>query len=646
MDLRAEGVPSQLRQASGGVGVVDLSMSTSGATAPAVIQLQAAITAVGSAVAGFLAAQPSLPDDAVVAALGLAAALNRSSGGLQVALTREVVARSDAPPDQSLCRRHYFRSPREMIEYSFGTIPGATSGLLAVAESTAERRGLSSGLLPPTLGLLRKALDEGQVSVDQARVIAAGLPAAHRAAHPEMLQAAEEALVGGATGGTLGQAPSESSEQRLRPELLKAQATLWNRAIDPDGLAPDERRQRAARSFRLSQRRDGMWALSGLAPALDGAAIKTVLDAYTAPRVVGGTRESGPGSLGSPGSPGNPGNPGNKSSDGEHSVDAHAAEERVPDQIRFDVVAALFAQLASSTAAPRSGGAAPTLMVITRAAALQRVAEGAGGGGGGETSPADTSPADTSLDTRDPDETPGPDSALEHGAWLPQSGGVVSIGSLARIICDGEVQFLAADAHDEPLRLGRAARLFTPAQRRALMARDRRCRAPGCGFPASYCEAHHLLPWILGGATDIENGILLCNFHHHEAHAGRVVMTRRQEPLFAASHARQDRLEPPEPRQMQPRNLACTSRSPREAISARLTPSEGRADVTSSAPITIGSATLHASHGAGRPRLAAHLIGGTQAPLLRLRAQRSASPRHAGRWEVGPWTAASYPQRN
>ncbi len=43
-----------------------------------------------------------------------------------------------------------------------------------------------------------------------------------------------------------------------------------------------------------------------------------------------------------------------------------------------------------------------------------------------------------------------------------------------------------------PLAVGRTARTATPAQRRALAARDRGCIIPGCGIPAEACQTHHV----------------------------------------------------------------------------------------------------------------------------------------------------------
>ena len=70
----------------------------------------------------------------------------------------------------------------------------------------------------------------------------------------------------------------------------------------------------------------------------------------------------------------------------------------------------------------------------------------------------------------------------------------------------------------EGLDLGRAQRLYTAAQRRAMLLRDKTCRAEGCDIPGTWCEAHHWLAWSEGGKTDLDDGVLLCNLHHHRVH--------------------------------------------------------------------------------------------------------------------------------
>jgi hypothetical protein len=43
---------------------------------------------------------------------------------------------------------------------------------------------------------------------------------------------------------------------------------------------------------------------------------------------------------------------------------------------------------------------------------------------------------------------------------------------------------------------------------------DSGCSFPGCTHPAAWCDRHHILDWILGGLTDLDNLTLLCRYHH------------------------------------------------------------------------------------------------------------------------------------
>ncbi|WP_239021610.1 HNH endonuclease signature motif containing protein [Nocardioides jishulii] len=87
-----------------------------------------------------------------------------------------------------------------------------------------------------------------------------------------------------------------------------------------------------------------------------------------------------------------------------------------------------------------------------------------------------------------------------------------------RLACNAKIIPAVLGTDSEVLDLGRASRLFTKAQRRALLLRDTTCRAEGCDIPGTWSEAHHLVPWSEGGATDLDNAALLCSHHHHRAH--------------------------------------------------------------------------------------------------------------------------------
>jgi len=80
---------------------------------------------------------------------------------------------------------------------------------------------------------------------------------------------------------------------------------------------------------------------------------------------------------------------------------------------------------------------------------------------------------------------------------------------------------LACDAAITPIIDGEAdhtSRVVPGATRRALIARDRGCRFPGCDCPPAWTDAHHLKHWADGGQTTLDNLILMCRRHHRLVH--------------------------------------------------------------------------------------------------------------------------------
>lgn len=68
--------------------------------------------------------------------------------------------------------------------------------------------------------------------------------------------------------------------------------------------------------------------------------------------------------------------------------------------------------------------------------------------------------------------------------------------------------------------VGRAERTIKGPRRRALIARDQHCQWTGCERSASLCEGHHLVHWLHGGGSELENQVLLCYRHHLLVHEG------------------------------------------------------------------------------------------------------------------------------
>lgn len=93
-------------------------------------------------------------------------------------------------------------------------------------------------------------------------------------------------------------------------------------------------------------------------------------------------------------------------------------------------------------------------------------------------------------------------------------GEPVSAHRVRQLACDGDIIPVVLGADNAIVNMGRTQRLVDGALRHALTLRDRGCAFPGCGQTPDLCQAHHVVPWWQGGATDLDNTVLLCRHHH------------------------------------------------------------------------------------------------------------------------------------
>ena len=106
---------------------------------------------------------------------------------------------------------------------------------------------------------------------------------------------------------------------------------------------------------------------------------------------------------------------------------------------------------------------------------------------------------------------------LLHGfPFLQASPGAISAETSRRMACDASRVVMTHARDGSVLDVGRKTRTIPPAIRRALASRNRDCRFPGCD--ASQCDAHHIRHWADGGATRLDNLVLLCRRHHRAVH--------------------------------------------------------------------------------------------------------------------------------
>ena len=171
-----------------------------------------------------------------------------------------------------------------------------------------------------------------------------------------------------------------------------------------------------------------------------------------------------------------------------------AGDERTPAQRRADALVDLAQRQLDGGELPAVGGQRPHLTLTADVATLARL------------------PGSRAAD-------------LDWGQPLPAE-------TLRRIACDCEVTPVLVSESGDPLSVGRTKRLFTPAQRRALVLRDRGCVL--CGRPPAWTRGHHLVSWFDGGETSVTNGALLCNRCHRRVHEGGHQLVRRPDGTWTA----------------------------------------------------------------------------------------------------------------
>ena len=322
--------------------------------------------------------------------------------------------------------------------------------------------------------VLAAGVREGRVGLDQAATITGCLddlatrPAAGLV-DPETLAAAEAHLVDQAE--VFG--PEELA--RLGRRILDVVAPQVAEQVEARRLADLE--AHAAHRTRLTLRRtgDGTTRLTGLLPDTTATRLATYLAAFANPR-------THPAGLPEPDD--------NLGPTGGEPADPAVPTDRLPYPRRLGQAFCQLLETLDPTRLPLHGGDATTLVVTLD---HETLLTGLG--------------AADLLDTAG-DPVPGED----------PTGGRIAAAQARRLACTARLLPAVLAGPSEVLDLGRARRLFTPAQRRALLLRDRTCRAAGCDIPGTWAEAHHWTPWTRGGPTDLDNAVLLCAHHHHRAH--------------------------------------------------------------------------------------------------------------------------------
>ena len=405
-------------------------------------------------------------------------------------------------------------------------------GCLSCAEWLSWRAGLSLGTarehvrVARALGELPKlsdAMRRGKVSYSKVRAVT-------RVATPEN----EQTLLDVALAGTAAHV------ERI--------ARAWRR-IDRNVEQAEERRQQASRALRTWVGEDGMVVVRGRLTPEVGAVLRRALEAACdqarrAPASDGGAEEKAA-DASADASAGAEQEAAATPADAEESTLA----QRQADAIGTVAEAALAGGLDRGTTGDRYQ---VVLHVDTEALAEPRdVPAGTSGGAasesgpraGGDRVPAGTPPTRAALSGLGDGppmhtEMPGRAGRARQRRWrrtsgpcpgsrptptagrqtvLDEAGGIhVSAETARRLACYAATVSMHHGPGGEILDVGRRTRTISPALRRALAARDRQCRFPGCGN--ARCDVHHLEHWADGGRTALDNLVLLCRRHHRAVH--------------------------------------------------------------------------------------------------------------------------------
>ncbi len=331
-----------------------------------------------------------------------------------------------------------------------------------------------AGALDRDRPVLAAAMRDGAASLAQARVIDRALTALPAGVDAQTVAAAEAHLV--ARAGEFG--PKELG--RIGRRILDVIAPDIAERAEAARLADLE--AHAAEKTRLTLRRlgDGTTRISGRLPDATGTRLATYLEAFTNPRT---HRDPDPDP--------DPRNPRDTQDTPDRQSRAGDPVARLAYPTRMGRAFVELLETLDSHRLPIHGGDATTVVVTIAYDALL----------------ADLGTAELLG------------SGLVPGDEL--TGDRITAAQARRLACTAKIVPAVLGAHSLPIDLGRARRLFTPAQRKALLLRDRTCRAEGCDTPGTWCEAHHLDPWHTGGPTNLTNAILLCSHHHHRAHDTR-----------------------------------------------------------------------------------------------------------------------------
>lgn len=333
---------------------------------------------------------------------------------------------------------HGARSTKALLQQRLRISGPDADARVRVACKVEQRITMTGQPVPPELPATTEALRDGEICLDHAKIIVAGIRKVSGVLDSRQCEHAEAMLV--------------EQSRMLEPKDLQTVTARLIYHCDQDGALRDEERQFEDRELYFCAAQNGMTLLKGRLDREAGAKLRAALEPLAAPR---------------------PEKDGTK--------DPRTAGQRNADALTSVLDIAL-----STDDLPRAGGQRPHLAVTVPWESL-----------------------------RDPLPLKKPTAP----GILENTGQPLTAAQTRRIACDADVRRIVLSGDGQPLDVGRAHRTAPAHIRAALLARDSSCAFPACDHPPGTPEAHHLVSWVDGGRTDLNNMIMLCGAHHRIVHS-------------------------------------------------------------------------------------------------------------------------------
>ncbi|MCI4657372.1 HNH endonuclease signature motif containing protein [Cryobacterium zhongshanensis] len=425
-----------------------------------------------------------LSDAEAVTALSTVEAIGRTVDAARVNTATDVDRRARVLGREGLAWRMGCKGPWDVLTRVTRVSAREVKRRTKLGDAVLPRPCGGSSWLPPLFPTVGAALTAGEIGVETAELIVAGLQTISHRVAPDDLLTAERALVATAAGLITPETENlAGAGVPAAADLIRGMVLQWQAALDPDGVLPQEDVFEAKSNSGFGQLKNGLYPVKGgVTPELFGM-MNTLFDAFLSfharpafpteeeqalmdsGQMIPGAETAGTGA-----------DTGPELDVIEAELRERRQDTRTSGEKRADILRALFEHAARDEGTPSMGGSAPTVMVHVNAADL---ASGVGVG------------------------------------WIDGVEAPVSLKTVHQRICDGGFQGVLFGENNQVLKLGPERRYFNRAQRRAITARDGGCIIPGCKAPAHWAEVHHVKPWAKDGPTNVDNGVLLCWFHHH-----------------------------------------------------------------------------------------------------------------------------------